>query len=772
MGNLQELVYKQGQAGVTKATVTIVFDNSDPATSPVAYEACKQITVTRQVVIGGKNKYMINGRSVQQSEVQNLFHSVQLNVNNPHFLIMQGRITKVLNMKPIEILGMIEEAAGTRMFETKKQAAIKTIEKKQLKVDELTKCMNEEITPTLESLRTERLQYQTWIVNNTEIEKLERFMIAYNYQITDERVKSSENDKQTILDELQSFQKVETDMTQQITEYNEKITSIEKQREVESEGPLVTLKKRENDLSKEIVKMTTLLNNQKELLTTEKENITSTNKQMESTKTILTKKQTQLTTATTDLTTKETDVENIEKQVIQLREQYQNACAGVADDTNATLLSLPEQIATWEKKIRESSSTIQQGKIRSAHMKTQLTELKKLKTTQYNQQETTIKQIESSKSKINELDTQLQSLSFDESEDMALRAESSQITHNMSMKKDEVNTLSAQIEARLNFNYKDPERNFNRNSVKGILGKLFQIKDTKTCTALEIVAGGKLFNIVVDNEHTAKSLLQNGGLRKRVTFLPLNKIDNRVLDNNKLQTAKKLAQSKGKNAYLALELITYDESIRAAMEYTFGNIIICDDAKMAQEIAFHPQIRTKTVTFEGDSYDPSGTLTGGSNNQIGSLLVKVQSLYDAQQTLQSLNQRMKELQTILINNDAIQNQYKTLKSNLEIQKQTLLMLESKMNESSYGRTATEIESLEAQIQQINTESIACQEAHDAAKIELSKLQDTESNFKSKREKAIKDMESLMKSTQKQASAMKTEYTNLKVSILYLHTLLY
>jgi|TARA_B100001142_G_scaffold311779_1_gene346494 chromosome segregation ATPase len=37
---------------------------------------------------------------------------VQLNVNNPHFLIMQGRITKVLNMKPPEILGMLEEAAG------------------------------------------------------------------------------------------------------------------------------------------------------------------------------------------------------------------------------------------------------------------------------------------------------------------------------------------------------------------------------------------------------------------------------------------------------------------------------------------------------------------------------------------------------------------------------------------------------------------------------------------------------------------------------------
>ena len=37
-------------------------------------------------------------------------------------------------MKPHEILGMVEEAAGTRMFENKKQAALKTIEKKAAKV--------------------------------------------------------------------------------------------------------------------------------------------------------------------------------------------------------------------------------------------------------------------------------------------------------------------------------------------------------------------------------------------------------------------------------------------------------------------------------------------------------------------------------------------------------------------------------------------------------------------------------------------------------------
>jgi hypothetical protein len=48
-----------------------------------------------QIVLGGRNKYMINGHTVEASRVHDMFQSVGLNVNNPHFLIMQGRITKV-----------------------------------------------------------------------------------------------------------------------------------------------------------------------------------------------------------------------------------------------------------------------------------------------------------------------------------------------------------------------------------------------------------------------------------------------------------------------------------------------------------------------------------------------------------------------------------------------------------------------------------------------------------------------------------------------------
>jgi structural maintenance of chromosome 2 len=136
--NLQDLIYKKGQAGISKASVSVVFNNQNKSHSPVGFESCDEITITRQITIGGgKNKFLINGHLAQLQTVSNLFQSVQLNINNPHFLIMQGRITKILNMKPLEILSLIEEAAGTRMFEEKKEKALKTIIKKDQKLLEI-----------------------------------------------------------------------------------------------------------------------------------------------------------------------------------------------------------------------------------------------------------------------------------------------------------------------------------------------------------------------------------------------------------------------------------------------------------------------------------------------------------------------------------------------------------------------------------------------------------------------------------------------------------
>ena len=50
-------------------------------------------------------------------------------------------------------------------------------------------------------------------------------------------------------------------------------------------------------------------------------------------------------------------------------------------------------------------------------------------------------------------------------------------------------------------------------------------KNFKSSTALEICAGGKLYNVVVEDERVGSQLLERGKLRKRVTIIPLNKIN-------------------------------------------------------------------------------------------------------------------------------------------------------------------------------------------------------------------------------------------------------
>ena len=81
-----------------------------------------------------------------------------------------------MNMKPKEILGLIEEAAGTRMFENKKLTSLKVMERKQAKVDEINSILAKDITPSLEKFRAEKSDYLKWTACKTEVERMQRFV--------------------------------------------------------------------------------------------------------------------------------------------------------------------------------------------------------------------------------------------------------------------------------------------------------------------------------------------------------------------------------------------------------------------------------------------------------------------------------------------------------------------------------------------------------------------------------------------------------------------
>jgi structural maintenance of chromosome 2 len=58
-------------------------------------------------------------------------------------------------------------------------------------------------------------------------------------------------------------------------------------------------------------------------------------------------------------------------------------------------------------------------------------------------------------------------------------------------------------------------------------------------------------------------------------------------------------------------LIGFEKDLQAAMEFVFGSAFVCNDMNTAKKVTFDDRIMKKSVTLEGDSFDPAGTLTGG-----------------------------------------------------------------------------------------------------------------------------------------------------------------
>lgn len=176
---------------------------------------------------------MINGKNAQNKQVQDLFCTVQLNINNPNFLIMQGRITKVLNMKPPEILSMIEEAAGTSTYETKKEKSLSLIQKKDSKIENLNALINEEIKPKLDKLRRDQAIYVEYQKICRDVDYLTRISISYKYL---QCVKNVENCENTIaklnLEIENSHKQIETNVEEvaqleaSIEEIQENLNSV------------------------------------------------------------------------------------------------------------------------------------------------------------------------------------------------------------------------------------------------------------------------------------------------------------------------------------------------------------------------------------------------------------------------------------------------------------------------------------------------------------------------------------------------------------------
>lgn len=119
------------------------------------------------------------------------------------------------------------------------------------------------------------------------------------------------------------------------------------------------------------------------------------------------------------------------------------------------------------------------------------------------------------------------------------------------------------------------------------------------------------------------------------------------------------------------------------MAYAFGDSIICNDPESAKAVTFNKAVGVKTVTVQGDVYDPSGTMSGGSAPSGNGVLLRVQELNQVQAKLTEAKGTIQELENG--ETTAARSQWAALKRDLEIKTHQLSLLEEQIEGSNASR---------------------------------------------------------------------------------------
>ena len=177
--------------------------------------------------------------------------------------------------------------------------------------------------------------------------------------------------------------------------------------------------------------------------------------------------------------------------------------------------------------------------------------------------------------------------------------------------------------------------------LRGVCGLVAQLGrvEPQYQLALEIAAGGRLGNIVVDDDRVAAAGIDLLKQRRagRATFLPLTKIR-----SSDLKVLPAWNRPEGLIDY-AVNLIDCDDRFRSVFAYVFGNTAVFSGLEQARRHMGQFRI----VTLGGELLETSGAMTGGSVSQRqGSLRFGTVQASESSEA-EALRDRLQEIETIL-----------------------------------------------------------------------------------------------------------------------------
>ncbi|GMM36506.1 cohesin subunit [Saccharomycopsis crataegensis] len=632
----------EGSGTVMSAYVEIVFDNTDRR-----FPIEKDEIVIRRTIGLKKDDYSINHRSAQRSDIMNLLESAGFSRSNPYYIVPQGRITALTNAKDSERLQLLKEVAGAQVFEQKLKQSLKEMEasnKQREKIDEMLSFIEERLDD-LNSEKEELKKFQ-------EFEREKKFL---EYTLYDREMK--EIDEQ--------IESIDSQHTKDIDDNTDEVIELEKREaqtlqieELLSElkSRLSVLKVDKNQCDSDLNDLLVELAKQEEIVAELKNEATSIRKEVSSENNELKQLQSEIQENESKLSEEAPVLKSLKDTEKLLKDQL-NELTG----RQRTLYSkegrksqfrsrqdrdnwLGENIKQMESRIKEKKTDLDSSKSQHEQLAQQVKEvdieiskIQDILTGEDSKKETTeiFKNVTDAKKQYSDLIDERKQLWRNEARQRAiidsafeeLQKANGYVAETMDR------TQSTGLES-----VKRIAERLGLVGVYGPLGELIEVNQ-KYKTAAEVIAGNSLFHVVVDNDNTASTIMEELVREKsgRVTFMPLN----RLSPKNQVYPARK-------DCVPLIQKMAFDETYQAAVNQVYGKAVVTISLDVGSQIA--REYKLTAITLDGDRADKKGVLTGGyrdhKRSRIDSLSIQRRRKHEYDEAKSVLHELKRKIEAI------------------------------------------------------------------------------------------------------------------------------
>lgn len=111
------------------------------------------------------------------------------------------------------------------------------------------------------------------------------------------------------------------------------------------------------------------------------------------------------------------------------------------------------------------------------------------------------------------------------------------------------------------------------------------------------------------------------------------------------------------------------------------------DQRTSKLVTYNDKVKSRSVTFDGELFEPSGTITGGSSGRSTDILLMMQSLRSVRLELKNsqhdMNQAVKEMEGY----KEVAKAFKKIKQEIGIQEHKINLLEERVSQSAHSKVA-------------------------------------------------------------------------------------